>query len=202
MESSVSHSPEISGANLARFQAFEAPNFQYTAQLRQRYSKLSEVADNIRRQHNLDKIGNDAFQRWGHMWLFTFDYLRTHPELSESEQNNFITRTLSGPIMPASKMTCKRLKDPDLLAQLQPMEEKYPILSELNKPIYMALKYDYESIEKKFLSSQLEIVLEAERENQTSIAMNERDCELQYGKQQAFERLVEALRKAMGPISQ
>jgi hypothetical protein len=96
----------------------------------------------------------------------------------------------------------KNLKDPDFVEQLRPLEESYPVLSELTQEIYDCLRLNLENLEKEVLQDQVDSIISTEQQRQTVEARSARDQEFEDGKQQAFEALLSSLREAMGTTSQ
>jgi hypothetical protein len=99
---------------------------------------------------------------------------------------------------PRSNEDHSRIKDPDFVARLRPLEQRFPVLSKITDKIYTCLKDDLRALENRCLRDYVRKITSSEQKRANDGASAAREINSQNISYQAFQNLLRGLRDAMG----
>ncbi|KAH7337761.1 hypothetical protein B0J17DRAFT_664159 [Rhizoctonia solani] len=100
-------------------------------------------------------------------------------------------------LVPERGNTGSKLKDPEFIRSLTPLESKYPRLSTVAQQIRTCLQRFLANLKDKVTEDQVTRVLLLERERLTHGRLDKCEYQIQKGRKQAFRALLQFLREAM-----
>ncbi|KAG8756609.1 hypothetical protein FRC11_005176, partial [Ceratobasidium sp. 423] len=194
-----------------------------TAQMRQKYPLLDAWPGSIQKAYepSMVKVKDEGFQTLKSGWSFVRTYFAHTPKLTATQRNGCIdyvfnrllgtsqSRGVANPLSahwiigsdPFSSLVPNEkgqpLDDPGFVGSIPSLELAYPELSGVAQRIHFSLRHFLTILKEDIISDQVARVLSSEWECLAGEEHEEREHRLLAGQQQAFEALLQYLRKAM-----